>query len=151
MLNVPAGLAFVLSAVSVFCAMRFPPCMKKPDKERSDNEVLTTDIRKPFSLSGDTIFYCFLFLSNIGCHGCQRGKSAAVSGLPGILPDNQTDNRLDNQAATGCYFCSSHSAGSPSCSISSVGTSSKPSMLLSGSLSFLIRSQPFWRRYGSGK
>ena len=66
MLNVPAGLAFVLSAVSVFCAMRFPPCMKKPDKERSDNEVLTTDIRKPFFFIGRyylfTVSFFFLIL-----------------------------------------------------------------------------------------
>lgn len=49
-------------------------------------------------------FYYFLFLYNIGCHGCQRGKSAAISRLSGFLPDNQTDNRLDNRSDNGLLF-----------------------------------------------
>ena len=79
--------------------------MKKPDKERSDNEVPTTDIRKPFFFIRAILsFYYFLFLYNIGCHGCQRGKSAAISRLSGFLPDNQTDNRLDNRSDNGLLF-----------------------------------------------
>ena len=49
-------------------------------------------------------FYYFLFLYNIGCHGCQRGKSAAISRLSGFSPDNQTDNRLDNRSDNGLLF-----------------------------------------------
>ena len=45
-----------------------------------------------------------LFLYNIGCHGCQRGKSAAISRLSGFSPDNQTDNRLDNRSDNGLLF-----------------------------------------------
>ena len=76
--------------------------MKKPDKEKSDNEVPTTDIRKPFFLYRAILsFYYFLFLYNIGC---QRGKSAAISRLSGFLPDNQTDNRLDNRSDNWLLF-----------------------------------------------
>ena len=49
-------------------------------------------------------FYYFLFLYNIGCHGCQRGENAAISRLSGFLPDNQTDNRLDNRSDNGLLF-----------------------------------------------
>ena len=35
--------------------------MKKPDKERSDNEVPTTDIRKPFFFIGRYYFFTISF------------------------------------------------------------------------------------------
>ena len=79
--------------------------MKKPDKERSDNEVPTTDIRKTFFFIGRyylfTISFFFIILVVMVV---RREKMPNKSGVFRLSPDNQTDNRLDNRSDNGLLF-----------------------------------------------
>ena len=79
--------------------------MKKPDKERSDNEVPTTDIRKPFFFIGRyylfTISFFFIILVVMVV---REGKVPQYQGFRDFCPYNQTDNRLDNRSDNWLLF-----------------------------------------------
>jgi hypothetical protein len=98
--------------------------MKKPDKERSDNEVPTTDIRKPFFFIGRyylfTISFFFIILVVMVV---REGKVPQYQGFRDFYPTTRPTTGSTTEATTGFYFCFNHSSGSPNCSISSVGIS----------------------------
>ena len=98
--------------------------MKKPDKERSDNEVPTTDIRKPFFFIGRyylfTISFFFIILVVMVV---REGKVPQYQGFRDFRPTTRPTTGSTTEATTDFYFCFNHSSGSPNCSISSVGIS----------------------------